>query len=354
MYSAGDILTAASEPHRADAAFRSPGERTLVGDHPTIVKLRALVDRVAATDATVLITGESGSGKEVVAHAIHSLSARTRRNFVPVNCAAIPHELLESEMFGHERGAFTGAAAPRHGLFATADGGTIFLDEIGEMPLQLQAKLLRVLEDGIVRPVGSDRSTRIDARVIAASNNDLVAAVKRNAFREDLFYRLQVVPIAIPPLRERRSDIPLLIEYFLDRMRERLPGRDWTVTREAMVNLWSYDWPGNVRELVNLVERLVIMCEDSIIGIELLPANLVNGGRMAEACIPATLGENGINLNLLVRELEGRMINQALTQTSGNKQAAAKLLGLKRTTFAAKLRRCGVIAPSGYNEADDA
>jgi DNA-binding NtrC family response regulator len=336
-----------------DEALRSPGERTLIGDHPTIVKLRALVERVAATDATVLITGESGSGKEVVAHAIHSLSARTRRNFVPVNCAAIPHELLESEMFGHERGAFTGAAAPRHGLFATADGGTIFLDEIGEMPLQLQAKLLRVLEDGIVRPVGSDRSAKIDARVIAASNNDLVAAVKRNAFREDLFYRLQVVPIAIPPLRERRSDIPLLIEYFLDRMRRRLPGRDWTVTREAMVNLWSYDWPGNVRELVNMVERLVIMCEDSTIDIALLPPNLVNGGRMAEARIPVTLGENGVNLNLLVRELEGRMINQALTQTGGNKQAAAKLLGLKRTTFAAKLRRCGVIAPSSSNEADD-
>ncbi len=301
----------------------------------------------------MLITGESGSGKEIVAHSIHSLSGRARRNFVPVNCAAIPHELLESEMFGHERGAFTGAAAPRHGLFATADGGTIFLDEIGEMPLQLQAKLLRVLEDGIVRPVGSDRSTKIDTRVIAASNSDLGAAVKRNAFREDLFYRLQVVPIVIPPLRERRSDIPLLIEHFLGRMRERLPGRDWTVTHEAMVTLWSYDWPGNVRELVNMVERLVIMCEDSIIDTELLGPNLVSNGRIAEARVPAVLDEGGINLNNLVRELEGRMINQALTQTGGNKQAAAKLLGLKRTTFAAKLRRCGVIAPSGANDADD-
>jgi DNA-binding NtrC family response regulator len=336
-----------------DGACASHAERTLVGDHPTIVKLRALVERVAATDATVLITGESGSGKEIVAHAIHSHSRRARRNFVPVNCAAIPHELLESEMFGHERGAFTGAAAPRHGLFATADGGTIFLDEIGEMPLQLQAKLLRVLEDGIVRPVGSDRSAKIDTRVIAASNSDLGAAVKRNAFREDLFYRLQVVPIVIPPLRERRSDIPLLIEHFLGRMRERLPGRDWTVTREAMVNLWSYDWPGNVRELVNMVERLVIMCEDSIIDTALLGPNLVSNGRIAEARIPATLGEDGVNLNNLVRELEGRMINQALTQTGGNKQAAAKLLGLKRTTFAAKLRRCGVIAPAGASDADD-
>jgi len=219
--------------------------------------------------------------------------------------------------------------------------------------LQLQAKLLRVLEDGIVRPVGSDRSAKIDTRVIAASNSDLGAAVKRNAFREDLFYRLQVVPIVIPPLRERRSDIPLLIEHFLGRMRERLPGRDWTVTREAMVNLWSYDWPGNVRELVNMVERLVIMCEDSVIDTELLGPNLVNNGRIAEARMPTVLDEGGVNLNNLVRELEGRMINQALTQTGGNKQAAAKLLGLKRTTFAAKLRRCGVIAPAGANDADD-
>ena len=333
------------ETRASDIGSRLNGDRALIGEHPTIIKLRALVERVAATDATVLITGESGSGKEVVARAIHAQSSRRSRAFVPVNCAAIPHELLESEMFGHERGAFTGAAAGRHGLFSTADGGTIFLDEIGEMPLQLQAKLLRVLEDGIVRPVGSDRSAKVDARVIAASNNDLVAAVKKGGFREDLFYRLQVVPISIPPLRERRSDIPLLVEFFLDKMRTRLAGRDWNVTREAMVHLWSYDWPGNVRELENMVERLVILCEDSIIDAPLLPANLVTGSRLAETRIPATLGETGVNLNALVRELEGRMINEALKQTGGNKQAAARLLGLKRTTFSAKLRRCGVIAP---------
>src|SRR5205085_10451535 len=192
------------------------------------------------SDATVLITGESGSGKEVVAREIHMLSARGVHNFVPLNCAAIPHELLESEMFGHERGAFTGAAMPRHGLLSLADRGTIFLDEISEMPLQLQAKLLRVLEDGIVRAVGSDRSFKVDARVIAASNADLLGAVKKGRFREDLFYRLQVVPILIPPLRERRSDIPLLIEFFLGRMRERAGSQQWTVTREAMDHLWSY------------------------------------------------------------------------------------------------------------------
>src|SRR6516165_6525208 len=215
-------------------------ERILIGEHPTIIKLRMLVERLAATDATVLITGESGSGKEVVAQAIHAHSERARHAFIPVNCAAIPHELLESEVFGHERGAFTGAAGSRHGLFSTADGGTIFLDEIGEMPLQLQAKLLRVLEDGIVRPVGSDRASKVDARVIAASNSDLVAGVKKGTFREDLFYRLQVVPIAIAPLRERRSDIPLLVEYFLSRLRGRFPGRRWTVSQAAMVSLWSY------------------------------------------------------------------------------------------------------------------
>src|SRR5882757_229725 len=194
--------------------------RVLVGEHPTIVKVRALIERVAATDVTVLITGASGTGKEVVAQAIHALSARSNHEFVPVNCAAIPHDLLESEMFGHERGAFTGAAGSRHGLLATADRGTIFLDEIGEMPNGLQAKLLRVLEDGVVRPVGSDRATRVNVRVIAASNVDLGAAVERGVFRADLFYRLQVVPIVIPPIRERRSDIPLLTEFFLDRIRE--------------------------------------------------------------------------------------------------------------------------------------
>ncbi|HVA68271.1 MAG TPA: sigma-54 dependent transcriptional regulator [Candidatus Binataceae bacterium] len=329
---------------KSDGFGQTTMDRVLIGEHPAVVKLRALAERVAATEVTVLITGESGTGKEVVARSIHGLSGRRNRAFVPVNCAAIPHDLLESEMFGHERGAFTGASGQRHGLFSTADGGTIFLDEISEMPLQLQAKLLRVLEDGIVRPVGSDRSSKIDARVIAASNADLMAAVKKGRLREDLFYRLQVVPIVIPPLRERRSDIPLLIEYFLARMRARFPGREWTVTREAMVGMWSYDWPGNVRELEHMVERLVIMSEASLIGPDLLPPYMAAATRMSESPVPINLGEGGVNLNAMVRELEGRMINEALKQTGGNKQAAARLLGLKRTTFAAKLRRCGVIA----------
>ncbi len=328
-------------------------ERVLVGEHPAIVKLRALIERVAPTEATVLIIGESGTGKEVVAQAIHALSPRNLMPFVPVNCAAIPHDLLESEMFGHERGAFTGAAGSRHGLLTTADKGTIFLDEIGEMPNGLQAKLLRVLEDGAVRPVGSDRASRVNVRVIAASNVDLAKAVDKGAFRADLFYRLQVVPIVIPPMRERRSDTPLLTEFFLDRVRDRTPGRSIAISREAMVALWSYDWPGNVRELEHMVERLAILCEDSIIDIPLLPESLALGARPAAAPIPVRLGETGVNLNDLVRELEGRLINDALKQSGGNKQAAARLLGLKRTTFSAKLRRCGVIATASSDENEE-
>jgi DNA-binding NtrC family response regulator len=328
-------------------------EETLIGEHPAIAKLRALIERVAPTEVTVLVTGESGTGKEVVAQAIHMLSSRSNQPFVPVNCAAIPHDLLESEMFGHERGAFTGAAGSRHGLLTTADRGTIFLDEIGEMPKGLQAKLLRVLEDGVVRPVGADRSTRVNVRVIAASNVDLAGAVAKGTFREDLFYRLQVVPIVIAPLRERRSDIPLLTEHFLERIRDRTPGRELAVSQEAMVALWSYDWPGNVRELENMVERLAILCEDSIIEMSLLPENLVASALPAPPPIKVKLNDGGVNLNNLVRELEGRLINDALKQTGGNKQAAARLLGLKRTTFSAKLRRCGVIAPASLDEGEE-
>jgi DNA-binding NtrC family response regulator len=323
--------------------FSSPAARALIGEHPHTVRLRALIERVAKSDATVLISGESGSGKEVVARAIHALSPRAGNDFVPVNCAAIPHEMLGSEMFGHERGAFTGAVAQRQGLFGTANRGTIFLDEISEMPMALQAKLLRVLEDHSVRPLGADRASQLNVRVIAATNKDLAKAVRMGAFREDLFYRLQVVPIIIPPLRERRSDIPLLIDYFLQRMGTRLPDRRWTISKEALVRLWSYDWPGNVRELENMVERLAILCEGSVIDASLLPGNLLGGVRSGEPRLMPTLGEGEVNLTAMVREFEGRLINEALRRTHGNKQAAARLLGLKRTTFSAKLRRCGVL-----------
>jgi transcriptional regulator with PAS, ATPase and Fis domain len=310
----------------------------LIGDHPLIQKIMQLTRKVAVTDATILIMGESGTGKELVARAVHALSSRADRPFIPVNCGAIPAELLESEMFGHERGAFTGAVGARAGMFQLANGGTIFLDEVGEMSGNLQVKLLRVLQDKEVRPVGADRSVKVDVRVIAASNKELAAEVDAGNFREDLFYRLQVIPIVMPPLRERRSDVPLLVRHFLEKHNHKRQGRPARISEEAMVYLWEYDWPGNVRELENLLERLVILSEDGHIAVDHLPPTIRSF--ISEKKIPrATLGEEGLDLNTAVEEFENRLIEEALRRTKGNKQAAARLLGLKRTTLVAKLRR---------------
>jgi transcriptional regulator with PAS, ATPase and Fis domain len=311
---------------------------SLIGDHPLIEKIGHLVRRVAPTDATVLIMGESGTGKELIARALHNESSRADRPFIPVNCGAIPAELLESEMFGHERGAFTGAVGQRAGMFQLANGGTIFLDEIAEMSPHLQVKLLRVLQDREIRPVGGDRSHKVDLRVVAATNKDLAAEVEAGRFREDLYYRLQVIPIVMPPLRERRSDVPLLVRHFLDKHNRKRAGRPVVITDEAMVHLWEYDWPGNVRELENLIERLVILSEDGVIGLGALPPAIRS--LISEKKIPRpTLGEHGLDLNTAVEEFENRLIEEALRRTKGNKQAAARLLGLKRTTLVAKLRR---------------
>ncbi len=310
----------------------------LIGEHPLIQKINQLITKVAATDATVLIMGESGTGKELVARAIHMQSPRADRPFIPVNCGAIPAELLESEMFGHERGAFTGAVGPRAGMFQLATGGSIFLDEVGEMSPLLQVKLLRVLQDREVRPVGADRSFKVDVRVVAASNKDLAAEVEAGRFREDLFYRLQVIPIVMPTLRERRSDIPLLVKHFLEKHNRKRLGRPVRISEQAMVHLWEHDWPGNVRELENLLERLVILSEDGLIDVQHLPPNIRS--LISEKKIPRpTLGEEGLDLNTAVEEFENRLIEEALRRTKGNKQAAARLLGLKRTTLVAKLRR---------------
>jgi len=314
------------------------GYSHLIGEHPLIQKITQLVRKVATTDATILIMGESGTGKELIARAIHALSTRVDRPFIPVNCGAIPAELLESEMFGHERGAFTGAIGQRAGMFQLANGGTIFLDEVGEMSATLQVKLLRVLQDREIRPVGADRVFKVDVRVLAASNKDLAAEVEEGNFREDLFYRLQVIPIVMPPLRERRSDIPLLTSHFLEKHNRKRSGRPARIVEEAMVHLWEYDWPGNVRELENLLERLVILSEDGVIGVEHLPPSMRSF--ISEKKIPRpTLGEEGLDLNTAVEEFENRLIEEALRRTKGNKQAAARLLGLKRTTLVAKLRR---------------
>jgi transcriptional regulator with PAS, ATPase and Fis domain len=308
------------------------------GSHPLMQKILSISKRVAPTDSTVLLMGESGTGKELIARYIHNYSKRESNPFIAVNCGAIPSDLLEAEMFGHERGAFTGAVGSRMGLFQLANGGSIFLDEIGEMMLPLQVKLLRVLQEREIRPVGAERTIKIDVRVIAASNRDLTAEVEKGRFREDLYYRLQVIPIVIPPLRERRSDIPLLVQHFLEKHNSQRPSAPVRITEEAMVHLWEYDWPGNVRELENLIERMVILSDDGVIKVDGLPTNIRSF--ISDKKIPRpTLTDEGIDLNQAVEEFEYRLIDEALRRTKGNKQAAARLLGLKRTTLVAKLRR---------------
>ncbi len=308
------------------------------GSHPVMTKILDICRRVAPADSTVLLMGESGTGKELLARYVHSESRRAANPFIAVNCGAIPPDLLEAEMFGHEKGAFTGAVSSRMGLFQLANGGTIFLDEIGEMLPALQVKLLRVLQEREIRPVGAERTIDIDVRIIAASNRDLAHEVQQGRFREDLFYRLQVIPIVVPPLRERRSDIPALVNHFLDKHNQQRPSQPVSITPEAMVHLWEYDWPGNVRELENLVERLVILSEDSVIDLDALPPNIRSF--ISDKKIPRPqLTDEGIDLTRAVEEFEQRLIDEALRRTNGNKQAAARLLGLKRTTLVAKLRR---------------
>ena len=309
----------------------------MIGDHPSIKKIQEVIQRVAATDATVLITGESGTGKELAARAVHNLSARAARPFVPVNCAAIPEHLLESELFGHVRGAFTGAHSSRLGMFQLANHGTILLDEVGELSLGLQAKLLRVLQDGEVRPVGTDHPIAIQLRVIAATNKELAHQVEKGSFREDLFFRLQVIPIHLPPLRARRSDIPLLVNHFLEKA-NRKHGLSVTISREAMIYLWEYDWPGNIRELENLIERLVILSDNGITDWMDLPPNIRSFVSDKKSPQP-TLGNEQIDLREATEQLQVRLMEEALRLTNGNKSAAAKMLGLKRTTLVAKLRK---------------
>jgi DNA-binding NtrC family response regulator len=313
----------------------------IVGRHPSMLAIFEVIRRVAATDATVLITGESGTGKELVAAALHKLSRRGTGRFVPVHCGAIPEELLESEMFGHERGAFTGAIASRVGRFKLADGGTIFLDEIGEMSPKLQVKLLRVLEDGRFEPVGSVGTQQVDVRIIAATNRTLEQAVAAKQFREDLFYRLRVVPIEMPPLRRRREDIPLLVEHTLDMLVAKGLPR-FNVEPTAMEVLCRYNWPGNVRELRNLLEQLVVLGRpDQVIEARDLPPHLVAPRDLEHGApaMPWQFGPGGIDFYREMEAIEDRIIAQALRLSRGNKKEAARLLHVNRTTLLEKLKR---------------
>jgi DNA-binding NtrC family response regulator len=313
----------------------------VIGTSPALRGVLDLVAKVAETDSTVLITGESGTGKELIARALHYNSRRAERRLVTVNCGAIPEELLESELFGHVRGAFTSAVSQREGRFALADGGTIFLDEIGDMSPNLQVKLLRVLQDRTFEPVGSSKSLTVDVRVVAATNQNLERAIREGRFREDLYYRLNVIPIEVPPLRERADDIPLLAEHFLDVMHQARGTRVDSISEEALALLCRHDWPGNVRELENLIERLSVLRGEGEIRAEDLPANL--RGRSAQPALSApSIPEAGLDFREVVDHFESELIRQALEQTQGNKNRAAQLLGLNRTTLLEKIKKKGL------------
>ncbi|MBI5904557.1 MAG: sigma-54-dependent Fis family transcriptional regulator [Deltaproteobacteria bacterium] len=314
------------------------GLENIIGVSEPIQEVLSLVRKVADTDSTVLITGESGTGKELVARAVHYLAPRADRMLVPINCSAIPGELLESELFGHVKGAFTGAHAARAGKFEAAHNGTIFLDEIGEMSPNLQTKLLRVLQEKSVTPVGGNRAVPVDARVIAATNKDLDEEVSEGRFRSDLFYRLNVIPIRIPPLRERRDDIPVLVSHFIARY-DREKGRALEGIRpDALEALLRYPWPGNVRELENLVERVVVLKGSGWIEASDIPGKILRADGFLKSAIPV-LGDSGLDMKSATEDFENALIRQALHLAGGNKNRAATLLGLKRTTFVEMLKR---------------
>jgi DNA-binding NtrC family response regulator len=301
----------------------------LIGTSPAMREIFALIRKVADTRSNILITGESGTGKEVVARTLHFVGTRASKPFIPVNCTAIPEGLLESELFGHVRGAFTGAHASKRGLFEEADGGTLFLDEIGDMGPGLQSKLLRVLQDGEIRPVGGNRSISIDARIITATNKDLRAELEAGRFRQDLFYRLNVIPLHIPPLRERRADIPPLAEAFL---RKHADGEKRSISPEAMNMLMDRSWEGNARELENLIERALALSDQPEIQPEDLPL-LAGPASTSKPHPEQALLETAVDHKLTLREVEDRYIDAILRETDGNKVQAARILGINRRTL---------------------
>lgn len=312
---------------------RVVGERPIVAASACMIEVLELIERAAEFKSTVLLTGESGTGKEVLARAIHAQSPRRGEAFVAVNCAAIPENLLESELFGHARGAFTGADRARHGLFVEADGGTLFLDEIGELPSPLQAKLLRALQEEEIRPIGESKPRRVDVRVIAATARDLEGEVRAGRFREDLFYRLDVLRVRVPPLRERREDIPLLVDHFLSRFGQSLGKPVREVSDEALGKLVAYPWPGNVRELENVLERAVILARSDRIGPRDLPPNVTAPAREAPR-----EGAPEFSLREARRVCETAAIERALAATGGNRTHAARLLGISHRALLYKLK----------------
>jgi sigma-54 dependent transcriptional regulator, flagellar regulatory protein len=346
-------VRAVSGVHRAPAVVQEVPQlsRVLVGRGIAMQRLRRLIEQVSKSDATVLIQGETGTGKEVVASAVHYLSPRREQPFVAVNCGAIPADLLESELFGHEKGAFTGAITARQGRFELAQGGTLFLDEIGDMPLSMQVKLLRVLQERSFERVGSNKSIAVDVRVIAATHRDLEAEIEAGRFREDLYYRLNVFPLDVPPLRERGEDVALLAEHLSARLQRE--GRDGVrLSPGALEALRRYDWPGNVRELANLVERLSILVPNGVAELADLPHRVLDRIGVAPiAQVPAEstqsttlagLPEEGLDLRDYLGQLEVSFIRQALEEAGGIVAHAAERLRMRRTTLVEKMRKYGI------------
>ena len=325
--------------HQEISALRAP--TGIVGRSPQLAAALALADKVARHPSTVLVTGESGTGKELVARHIHRQSPRAAAPFVAVNCGAIPETLLESELFGHAKGAFTGATADRAGLFSDADGGTLFLDELGELPVALQVKLLRALQEGEVRRVGDNAARRVDVRVVAATSRDLEVEVANGRFRADLYYRVNVVRIHLPPLRERTEDVPELVRHFIDRFNARLGLRVTGASAAAMRALMDYPWPGNVRELENVVERAMVLADHDRIDVAQLPALVPT-----PPTDPADVGDGAAILDLSVKRrtdaLERVLIREALARTQGNRTRAAKLLDLSHRALLYKIREYGI------------
>jgi DNA-binding NtrC family response regulator len=317
----------------------------IIGVSEPVRQMLSLVSKVAGSDATVLILGESGTGKELIARAIHYNSNRADRIFAPVNCSAIPAELLESELFGHVRGAFTGAHTSRTGRFEAANRGTIFLDEIGEMSPPLQAKILRVLQEQSFTPVGGTKAVDVDVRVIAATNKDLEREIAADRFRQDLYFRLNVIPIHIPPLRERVEDIPVLIDHFIGKYARESGRRVRGFRPNAMEYLKRYTWPGNVRELENLVERLVILSRDGWFEKKDLPQAMLPREDKARGKAAEKLQNGGLDFRKAREDFENVLIREALSLCGGNRNRAAALLGLKRTTLLEMLKRKGLHGP---------
>jgi DNA-binding NtrC family response regulator len=316
---------------------------TMIGNSASMREIYRVIEQAAPTTASVLISGESGTGKELVAQTIHQLSPRASGPYVPINCAAIPETLLESELFGHEKGAFTGAIARRQGCFELSDHGTLFLDEVAEMLPATQVKLLRVLQERTFRPVGGTREQSVDIRVLAATNADASTAIRDGRLREDLFYRLNVFAIRLPPLRERMDDVPLLVQAFIDEFSERNQRRVATIEPDAMRALLQHRWPGNVRELRNAIERATIVCQGSAIRVQDLPPFATTGATAA--------GAEGLAPGTTVDEAERRLIEITLAHTGGNKTRAAEMLGIGLKTLHNKLRRNASDAAAGIDPA---